>query len=66
MITLLARMINMERGWKTYLFDPLSLIQTSNARVSHENNAKPPIYFVLKNTPQNHDVTMNVTSWSSH
>ena len=66
MITLLARMINTEGGWKTYLFDPLSLIRTSNAQVSHEKKAKPPIYFVLKIPHQNHDVTANVTSWSSH
>ena len=50
MTTPLAGVINIEGGEKTYLFDSLSLIQTSNTRVTHKNNAKPPIYLVLRST----------------
>ena len=50
MTTPLAGVINIEGGEKTYLFDSLSLIRTSNTRVTHKNNAKPPIYLVLRTT----------------
>ena len=66
MTTPLARVINIEGGEKTYLFDSLSLIRTSNTHVSNENSPKPPIYLSLKVPPQNYDVTTNVTSWNSH
>ena len=50
MTTPLAGVINIEGGEKTYLFDYLSLIRTSNTRVTHKNNAKLPIYLVLRST----------------